>query len=455
MTEAIIRPAFPEKLECLLKTHQHEGLCGNQCGRFKAVYGGRGGTKSYAMADASLIRAASQYERVVGIRETMDSIEESVHHLLEKRLYDIGLTDQFLVEKRAITSRHQWTGHGKSEFIFAGVRTDPGKIKSLEGATIMWAEEAHGITDGSWDIVIPTIRWEDRETNRKSEIWIAWNSRYSTDATHRRFVLETPDSAILIKTTYLDNPWFPDVLRSDMERDRATSWPKYSNIWLGECSTQVEGAIFGEQMKAADEEKRICQVSYDRTRPVQTFWDLGFGDLMAIWFAQPIDGRYSFIDYEEGNGLTIADWVVKLQQKGYVYGADWLPHDGVDAMLHHRLTGDKTRSVEQLMREAGRNVRVAAKMAVHDRLNAARTIFSQCRFDAEKCRDGIQRLRHYQWGPPAKVGAAKTEVQRREPLHDAASHGADAFCTAAVSIKQPKNAVTVPARQAVEYSPYG
>jgi phage terminase large subunit len=456
-----VKVQFPEKLDFLLRPHKHPGVCGNHCGRFKVPYGGRGGLKSYAAADAAIIRAGSQYERIFCVRETMDSIDESVRFLLEKRITDLGVTHLFECEKYSIRTRHTWKrckacgaydneprGCQKcdmvdtlpSEFIFAGIRSDPGKVKSLEGATIVWAEEAHGISDGTWDIIIPTIRWQDRwqgvNYDRKSEIWITYNPRYETDATHVRFTLNPPDSAIVCKTSYLDNPWFPDVLRSDMERDLKESYAKYAHIWLGECATQVEGAIFGEQMRKADEDKRIGRVSYDRTKPVWTFWDLGFGDLMAIWFAQSVAGWFNVIDYEEGGGLTIADWIVKLQQKGYVYGPDWLPHDGVDAQLHHRLTGDRTRSVEQLMRAAGRNVRVAAKMAVHDRINAARTILPQCRFDAEGCRDGLHRLRHYQWGPAAQVGAAKAQVPRREPLHDAASHGADAFCTLAVSIKQ-------------------
>lgn len=109
-----------------------------------------------------------------------------------------------------------------------------------------------------------------------------------------------------------------------------------------------------------------------------------------------------------------------------------MPHDAVDTIIHAKLGGDKTRSIEQLMRAAGRNVRVAPKLYVQDRINAARTVFSQCRFDAAKCADGLQGLRHYQWGPPSAAG-----VPKREPLHDWASHPADAFCTLAVSIKQP------------------
>jgi phage terminase large subunit len=232
-----------------------------------------------------------------------------------------------------------------------------------------------------------------------------------------------------------------------MEADKAQSYEKYANIWLGECASQVEGAIFSAEMKAAMEGGRICRVPVDRTKPVQTFWDLGFGDLTAIWFAQAAGGWYNVVDYIEGNGLTIADWCVKLQQRGYLYGTDWLPHDAVDTIVHARLAGgDRTRSIEQLMRAAGRTVRIAPKLYVTDRLNAARTIFPQCRFDANNCADGLQRLRHYQWGPTTALG-----VSRREPLHDAASHGADAYCTLAVSIKQPGAPKAPPPKQPQRY----
>jgi phage terminase large subunit len=434
MTPTIIETEaeFPEKLAFLLDPHQHAGECGNRCGRYKVPYGGRGGLKSYAAADAALLRGADHYERVLCIRETMDSIAESVHHLLEQRIHALKLTDKYKVEKSTIYSRNSWPGSGPTQFIFLGVRNDTMKIKSLEGVTILWAEEAHGISDASWDIVIPTIRWQDAATGRKSEIWVGFNPRYSTDATYKRFVLNPPGSAIVCRTDYRDNPWFPDVLRAEMERDKRENPDKYRHIWLGEPDSEVQGAIFGEQMKAADAEGRIGDIPWDRTKPVDTFWDLGFGDLNAIWFAQAVAGWYHFIDYAEGNGKTIADWLILLQSRGYVYGVDWLPHDGVDAMIHKRLTGDMSKSPEQLLRAAGRNVRVAPKLEKMTRINAARTIFPQSRFDRARCSDGLQRLRHYQWGPVSNLG-----VQRREPLHDDASHGADAYCTAGVCIKQP------------------
>ena len=116
-----------------------------------------------------------------------------------------------------------------------------------------------------------------------------------------------------------------------------------------------------------------------------------------------------------------------------MYGEHYLPHDAVDAIVHNKLAnGDKSSSIEMILRGAGLQVRVAPKLFVADRLNKARTILPLCRFDEQKCAEGLRQMRLYQWGPKTELG-----VSRREPLHDSASHPADAFCTAAVCAKQP------------------
>jgi len=99
-------------------------------------------------------------------------------------------------------------------------------------------------------------------------------------------------------------------------------------------------------------------------------------------------------------------------------------------------------SIESIMRGAGRKVRHAPKLLKADALNAGKTLFPLCRFDAEKCADGIQSLRHYQWDREA------LEPGKRKPLHDQYSHGADAFLTAAVSIKRENQQAPGPARPA-------
>ena len=405
-----MRAEFPDKLQFLFEPH-----------RYKVAYGGRGGAKSWGFARALLIQAAERRLRVVCARETQQSIQQSVHALLKDQIAALGLGGHYTVlESRII-------GRAGSEFMFAGLRHNVDAIKSLEGADIVWVEEAQVVSKASWDILIPTVRKDD------SEIWISFNPVLATDATYKRFVLSPPSSAVVAFMSWRDNPWFTEVLRAEMEDERERDRENYEHIWEGKVRSSVAGAIYGAELAKARAEGRVCSVPYDRTKPVDCYWDLGFGDTNAIWFAQAYGGWYNFIDYLEGRGQTIADYCVQMQERKYVYGTMYLPHDGVDAIIHANLTGDRSRSPDMLLRGAGHRVRIVPKLHITSGLNAARTVFPQCRFDAERCADGLQGLAHYQWGEPAKNGR-----EARVPLHNFASHPADAFRTAAVALKTPQ-----------------
>lgn len=399
---------FPEKLGFLFEPH-----------RYKVAWGGRGGAKSWGYARALLILATQKPKRILCGREIQNSIAESVHQLLKDQIKILGLTAKYDVQKTAIY------GSNGSQFNFAGLKHNIKSIKSFEAADIVWVEEADQVSKDSWDTLIPTIRKEG------SEIWVSFNPSLETDETYKRFVLKPPPGAVVVNVSYLDNPWLPEVLRIEAEHMKETDPTNYQHIWMGACKSAVEGAIYAEEIKAAEQEGRICSVPRDRMRPVNTYWDLGHGDKTAIWFVQALpSGWFNFIDYLDDSGKTIEHYVIQLNQKGYLYGEDWLPHDAVDAIIHKKLAGDKSRSIEMLMRAAGRTVRVAPKLYKADRINAGRTIFPQCRFDATKCADGLQALRHYQWGPVSANGN-----EPREPLHNWASHGADAFQTGAVTLR--------------------
>lgn len=393
-----------------------------QPARYKITYGGRGGAKSWGYARALVSMAASKPLRILCARETQKSIADSVHQLLEDQIHNVGLRAHYDIGKAEIK------GHLGSEIIFAGLKHNVSNIKSLEGVDIVWVEEAQNVSKESWETLIPTIRKEG------SEIWASFNPILETDDTYQRFVVNPPPMAVVRKVTWRDNPWFPDVLRIEMEHMRDTDPEGYAHVWEGECRSAVEGAVYGQEMKRAMAEGRITNVPVDRTRPVDTFWDLGYDDAMAIWCAQALpSGWYNVVDYLENSGQAIEWYLIQLQRRGYVYGNHWLPHDGVDAIIHKKLAQDRSRSIEQIMRAAGLSVRIGAKLLVSDGINAVRTILPQCRFDADKCYEGLRSMRMYQWGPPSASGALK-----REPLHDAASHGADAFRTLALNIKQPR-----------------
>jgi phage terminase large subunit len=399
-----VNAEFPRALEFLFRP-----------ARYKVAYGGRGGAKSWGFARALLIQGSQKPLRILCARENQNSIAESVHQLLEDQIAALHLGDSYQVQKATIL------GANGTQFTFAGLKHNINNIKSLESYDIVWVEEAHSVSRTSWEKLIPTIRKEG------SEIWVSFNPELTTDDTYQRFVAAPPPGAQVVKINWRDNPWFPPVLQKEMEHLRETDPDGYNHIYEGCCVSILSGAIYAKQLRQVDVENRVTRVPYDATRPVHTFWDLGVDDKTTIWFVQVFPFEYRLIDYLEGSGEGLPYYLKELQQKPYLYGTDYLPHDGRARQLG---TG---KSVEELMRQAGRKVSIVPMLSVADGINAARTIFHQCWFDAQRCADGLQALRHYRHGEREELG-----VKTKEPLHDWASHAADGFRYFAVGIKAPK-----------------
>lgn len=427
MAQAIdVLAEFPPKLEPLFDQQYDHYV----------IWGGRDGCKSWGVAQYLILAGTQREERILCARETQQSISESVHQLLEDTVNRLQLDRAYKVQQTSIK------GPYGTEFVFAGLKHNVNQIKSFERINKIWVEEAQSVSKHSWDTVLPTIR------TAGAKVYITFNPRLASDDTYQRWILNPPPKTCVIKIGWEDNLWLSEISRTRIEHMRATDPQGFAHIYGGECQTDVEGAIFGNEMKAALAENRITQVPYNKARPVDTAWDLGFGDLTAIWMVQAYEGFYNFIDYIEGDGLTIADYVAKLQAKGYVYGTDWLPHDSVDTIIHQRLggSGNREMSIEMLLRQAGRKVRIAPKGFITDRINAARTVFPNCRFDAANCAKGLDALRFYQWGPTNEHGGRK-----RDPLHSWASHASDGFTIAALAVKAPK--IEHEERQAIPVRP--
>ena len=189
--------------------------------RYKVAYGGRGSGKSYGFADGCIIRALKTKTRILCARQLQNSIKDSVHKLLGDRIAALGLSDYFEITRENIRCKNG------SEFIFKGIQNNVQEIKSMEGINICWVEEAEGVTEESWDILIPTIRTEG------SEIWVSFNPNMKTDATYQKFVVNPPENCTSIKINYDENPFFPEVLREEMEFCKKLNYPKYEHIWLG------------------------------------------------------------------------------------------------------------------------------------------------------------------------------------------------------------------------------
>lgn len=200
--------------------------------RIKAYYGGRGGLKSWSFARALLLIGINRRIRVACTRELQISISDSVHKLLTDQIDKMGLGLYYKITKNRIE------GHLGTEFFYKGLKHNPTEIKSLEGVDICWVEEAQNVSKESWDILTPTIR------KPGSEIWISFNPGGPDDETYKRYVLNPPPDALVVKVGWQDNPWLPEPLRKEMEHCRATDYDAYLHIWEGFPLIISEAQIF-------------------------------------------------------------------------------------------------------------------------------------------------------------------------------------------------------------------
>lgn len=398
---ATARADIPEAFAGLLKPY-----------RYKCFHGGRGSAKSWTFATCLILRAAGQPMRILCTRETMSSIRESVHQLLSDRIHALGMADQFIIGTASI--RHD----NGSEFIFAGLRHNVSQIRSLEGIDVAWVEEAANISHSSWEVLIPTIRKDG------SEIWISFNPVLETDATYERFVKHPQANSLVRHVSFKDNKWFPAELAREAAELKARDPDAFQHIYLGWCRATLDGAIYANEIRAAQEENRICSVPYDPTKPVSIYFDLGWADQTAIWFAQHIAGEVRLIDFLQDAQRTFSYYMQELQAKNYVYERMWLPPDAKSKELG---TG---RSIEEMARAAGWRVHIVPGLTVADGINATRTLFPRMWFDRERCADGVQALRHYRYKVDPDTGQFS-----RNPLHDAASNGSDALRYVAVAMQ--------------------
>jgi phage terminase large subunit len=394
---------FPDKLDFLFEPH-----------RYKVAYGGRGSGKSWSMARALLIKAANEPLRVLCAREIQKSIKQSVHTLLNDQIQLLGLGAFYEVLEAEIR------GLNGSTFSFTGLATNTVEsIKSFEGCDVVFVEEAQTVSKKSWDILIPTIR------KPNSEIWVSFNPNIDTDDTYQRFVVEPPENAKVVKVNYTDNPWFPEVLETERLHSLKTN-PDYANIWEGDCKAAVDGAIYSNEIREAQEGNRITTVPYDPMMKVHVVMDLGWNDSMSVILCQKGISDLRIIGYIEDDHRTLDSYSAQLKNLSYNWGTMFLPHDGQSKDFKHGI------SAEEIMKKLGWDIRIVPKADIESGIKLARMNFHRIYFDKSAQRL-VECLKNYR----RSINSATNEPGA--PLHDEYSHGADAFRYLCTSIESMKN----------------
>jgi phage terminase large subunit len=204
--------------------------------RYKGAYGGRGSGKSHNFAEM-LIEAhiMDQARSSVCVREIQKSLNQSVKRLIEHKIGAMNAGDYFEVQDAVIKAKH-----GPGLVIFQGMQNHTAdSIKSLEGYDCSWVEEAQSLSQRSLDLLRPTIR------KPGSELWFTWNPRSPDDPVDKLLRGDTPPpDSIVLQVNYDDNPWFPDVLRQEMEYDKRRDPDKFHHVWRGGYLKNSEARVF-------------------------------------------------------------------------------------------------------------------------------------------------------------------------------------------------------------------
>lgn len=421
--------------------------------KFKILYGGRGSGKSWTVARALLLKGYEMNLRILCLREVMVSIKRSVHTLIAEQVYELGLEDFYTIEADKIYGPTDPKTRERTEFIFMGIKNDPRQVKSTEGVNVCWIEEADNISKESWELLIPTIfgrRSTKSKTRRKapmnSEIWATFNPEFEEDETYKRFVSDPqyPDDTLLIHSTYIDNPWCPEDQIEIAERMRANDPELYEHVYMGRCRKAVSGAVYEKNVEMAEREGWFRDVPYDKNYPVETFWDIGYGDATAIVVAQRTGQMIQIINFVEKTQESLDYFLTRLRwmedADGYKIGRHWLPHDS----RQHKF-GNEWTLEEQFVRK-GLNVSVCPNISLSDGINAVRTQFPLMRFDKQKCKILIHHLKryHYDAKPTMIDGVFRLS---EKPVHDESSNAADALRYMAVALQPPKPVVQLKINQ--------
>ena len=376
-----------------------------QPARYKGIYGGRGGAKSHAFADL-LIDDCIRHRglRAVCVREYQTSLEQSVKRLLDDKIQAYDLARQF----RILNTHIETPGDGI--IIFQGMQAHTAdSIKSLEGYDRAWVEEAQNLSERSLTLLRPTIR------EPGSELWFSWNPSQPTDPVDQllRSKLSPLPDAVVIRSSYMDNPFFPDVLRQEMEWDRRRDPEKYAHVWLGEYERHAESRVFKNWKIEEFDDQPDAQYYYGA--------DWGYSVDPSTLIRCRLEGRKLFISHE---AYRVG---VEIDELGDLF-------DTVPGAREHIVTADSARpeTISYLQRHGFPNMRAAVKGP-----NSVKegVIFLQ-NFDIvvhPRCEHTVIELTNYRY----KVDQKTEKVLLPFQLQDKENHIIDPLRYATEALRQP------------------
>ena len=247
---------------------------------------GRGTGKDYVVVDYGLVqmKAGPDPYNIVFMRQFQNSIADSIKAVVERRIRDHGWGRHFRVTHTEISCPA--TG---SRMMFRGYERNIESLRGLEGIKLCVINEAQTVIEDA----VRLFRYSVREEGSRF-IWVG-NPRYRTDY-FSRMLRNPPEGSLVLRPTQADNPWFPEVLRADMEADRGRPW--FGHVWGGQ-EVSLTGRVFDAGRITEGRRWQWGEGRFVRS------WDLagtaGGGDhTVGVLMVRSAEGRYQLQDMVRG-----------------------------------------------------------------------------------------------------------------------------------------------------------
>ena len=207
--------------------------------RYQVAWGGAGSGKCHIVARKILYRLLHESHvkhNFLVIRKVDRTIKRSVFTLIRNIISLWRLNDQFTVNLTDKTITYKPT---ESQIMFSGL-DDVEKLKSIEGVTSIWVEEATELNQEDFEQLDLRMRGEH---GCLKQIILTLNPISEQHWIKKIFFDDPMDGVFTLKTTFLDNGFIDAEYKMVMENKKKTN-PRYYNIYaLGNWGT-ADGLVF-------------------------------------------------------------------------------------------------------------------------------------------------------------------------------------------------------------------
>jgi PBSX family phage terminase large subunit len=357
--------------------------------RFLVLYGGGGSGKSVFAAHKKILRTVGERgHKFLALRKVGDTVKDSIFAELQGAIDDLGISDEFQVNKTDRTFTHSLTGN---QILCKGL-DDTKKLKSIKGITGMWIEEATDFDEE--DLEQLNIRIRGDKPNYIQFI-ISFNPIDEDHWLKKRF-FDTPQADTTIcHSTYHHNYFLSDVDREQLEKLKDRNQLYYEVYCLGKWGIVNKSDKF---MYAFTNEKHVID-SYEPNKrlPLLISFDFNVAPMTCV-ISQEVEERlYIFDEMKQPGSTEELCELVLAKYKDWIYNID-VTGDATGYNREKATRGNinQYQVIASVLELSDRNLRVRSKNAeLKDSRVLCNSVLQHAEvYTTKNCKETIQDVKY-------------------------------------------------------------